>query len=76
MFAVEAREWRTYPDSASSALRSGDLPGIAIAVAGDTIGPTSLLWLVRLAKLDMRADEPKLETAIAVDLGSFTNDVG
>jgi len=63
LFAVEARQWRTYPDTASAALRSGYLPGIAIAVAGDTVGPTFLLRLVRLAKPDMRADEPAEEIA-------------
>ena len=29
LFAVEAREWRAYPDSTSSALRIGDLRSVA-----------------------------------------------
>jgi hypothetical protein len=71
LFAVEAREWRTHPDTTSAALRSGDLPGIAIALAGDTIGPTSLLRLVRLANLICERASRRKRSRMAVTLGFY-----
>jgi len=37
LFAVEAREWRTYPDTASSALRIGDLRSAAGPEPADSV---------------------------------------
>jgi hypothetical protein len=37
LFAVEARQWRTYPDTTSSALRAGDLRSVANAEPGDSV---------------------------------------
>jgi len=60
LFAVEARQWRTYPDTTSAALRRCDLRSAAGAEPADSVA--QILWLVRLAKPDMRADEPELKT--------------
>jgi len=37
LFAVEAREWRTYPDSASAALSIGDLRSAAGPDPADSV---------------------------------------
>ena len=76
LFAVEARQWRTYPDSTSAALRTGHLrrfacpdptDSVAQTLYGESSKPmTSLLWLVRLAKRDLRADEPEPQTVLTL----------
>ena len=78
LFAVEAREWRTYPDSIpSAALRTGHLrrfaypepltDSVAQTLYGESSKPmTSLLWLVRLANRDLRADEPEPQTVLTL----------
>jgi hypothetical protein len=73
LFAVEAREWRTYPDSTSSALRIGDLRSGAGPEPADSVAQDAKQrkletndissWLVRVAKHPMRADEPEPEIA-------------
>ena len=62
LFAVAAREWRTYPDTAASTLRIGDLRSGAAPEPADPVAQCAygadvkLFWLVRLAP-DLKAKE-------------------
>ena len=42
LFAVEARQWRTYPDTTSTALRIGDLRSVAGPEPADSVAQYAL----------------------------------
>jgi hypothetical protein len=81
LFAVEAREWRTYPDSASAGVRIGSMRRCACPEPADSVAQNSkrrkletndVSSLARpFAKPRMRADEPEPEIRMLVDLGFF-----